>query len=186
MNGPAEFTDPPRFPEGTPEYAAYAAQLGPELAKFAAGEPPYGHEQATDLPHEPFVQCLRDDPHDEHDWPNIFKGGVSRCIGRADYSGPQPRTLGEQIDALLAQVPDDPMSADDVAAVTDKQRGWESSIRAMCALYAAVDEASDTQEHRGALGAVVAMLEVTAIPIDELQIMMAIAVGFLVHPEGRS
>lgn len=146
MNGPAEFTDPPRFPEGTPEYAAYAAQLGPELAKFAAGEPPYGHEQAT----------------------------------------PQPRTLGEHIDELLAQMPDEPMSAEDVAAVTDKQRGWESSIRAMCALYAAVDEASDTQEHRGALGAVVAMLEVTAIPIDELQIMMAIAVGFLVHPEGRS
>lgn len=31
----------PRFPKGTPEYDAYAAELRAELAKFAAGEPPY-------------------------------------------------------------------------------------------------------------------------------------------------
>ena len=31
----------PRFPEGTPEYAEYAAKLREELAKFSAGEPPY-------------------------------------------------------------------------------------------------------------------------------------------------
>lgn len=36
--------------------------------------------------HEPFVQCGSDRPHDEHDWPNVYKGGVHRCIGRADYS----------------------------------------------------------------------------------------------------
>jgi len=29
------------FPEGTPEYAAYAAALKAELAKFSAMEPPY-------------------------------------------------------------------------------------------------------------------------------------------------
>lgn len=38
------FTDPPRHPEGTPEYAAYAAELKAELAKFAAGEAPYAYE----------------------------------------------------------------------------------------------------------------------------------------------
>lgn len=31
----------PRYPEGTPEYAAYAAELGTELGKFARGEEPY-------------------------------------------------------------------------------------------------------------------------------------------------
>lgn len=31
----------PRYPKGTPEYAAYAAQLRAELAKFANHEPPY-------------------------------------------------------------------------------------------------------------------------------------------------
>jgi hypothetical protein len=35
--GPAR----PRFPEGTPEYAAYRRELTAELAKFTAGEPPY-------------------------------------------------------------------------------------------------------------------------------------------------
>lgn len=35
------FTDPPRYPEGTPEYRAYAAELRGELAKWAAGEAPY-------------------------------------------------------------------------------------------------------------------------------------------------
>lgn len=31
----------PRYPEGTPEYAAYAAELRAELAKWANYEPPY-------------------------------------------------------------------------------------------------------------------------------------------------
>lgn len=31
----------PRFPAGTPEYAAYAAELRAELAKFANREAPY-------------------------------------------------------------------------------------------------------------------------------------------------
>lgn len=31
----------PKYPEGTPEYDAYAAALRVELAKFAAHEPPY-------------------------------------------------------------------------------------------------------------------------------------------------
>lgn len=46
---PPAFTDPPRFPEGTPEYAAYKAELDVELAKFAKGEPPYEqvHAYAT-------------------------------------------------------------------------------------------------------------------------------------------
>lgn len=30
-----------KYPPGTPEYDAYAAELRAELAKFAAGEPPY-------------------------------------------------------------------------------------------------------------------------------------------------
>lgn len=37
----------PRFPEGTPEYEAYAAQLRAELAKFAAGEPPYDGDERS-------------------------------------------------------------------------------------------------------------------------------------------
>jgi hypothetical protein len=36
----AEIT-PPKYPEGTPEYAAYVAELIPELEKFARREPPY-------------------------------------------------------------------------------------------------------------------------------------------------
>jgi hypothetical protein len=32
---------PPKFPEGTPEYDAYAAELRVELAKFSRGEAPY-------------------------------------------------------------------------------------------------------------------------------------------------
>ena len=40
--------DQPRFPEGTPEYDAYRAELAVELAKFAAGEAPYEFD-ATDL-----------------------------------------------------------------------------------------------------------------------------------------
>jgi hypothetical protein len=35
------FADPPLYPAGTPEYAAYADELRIELDKFAAGEPPY-------------------------------------------------------------------------------------------------------------------------------------------------
>lgn len=31
-----------KYPPGTPEYEAYVAELRAELAKFAAGEPPYG------------------------------------------------------------------------------------------------------------------------------------------------
>ena len=40
-DGPAEFTDPPRYPAGTPEYDAYAVELRAELGKFARREPPY-------------------------------------------------------------------------------------------------------------------------------------------------
>lgn len=36
-----EFIDPPRFPEGTPEYDAYAAELKTELAKWVGGEGEY-------------------------------------------------------------------------------------------------------------------------------------------------
>lgn len=35
----------PRFPQGTPGYEAYAAALRVELAKFAAGEPPYPYPE---------------------------------------------------------------------------------------------------------------------------------------------
>lgn len=38
---------PPTFPVGTPEYAAYAAKLRAELAKFAAGEEPYPYGSAA-------------------------------------------------------------------------------------------------------------------------------------------
>jgi hypothetical protein len=31
----------PKYPEGTPEYERYAAELRAELVKFAKGEPPY-------------------------------------------------------------------------------------------------------------------------------------------------
>ncbi len=37
----------PRFPEGTPEYAAYRAELTEELGKFARGEEPYPYEPKT-------------------------------------------------------------------------------------------------------------------------------------------
>jgi hypothetical protein len=37
----------PAFPKGTPEYAAYEAQLRIELAKFVAGEAPYGFTNDT-------------------------------------------------------------------------------------------------------------------------------------------
>lgn len=37
----------PRFPEGTPEYAAYAAELREELAKFVAHEPPYDVDELS-------------------------------------------------------------------------------------------------------------------------------------------
>jgi hypothetical protein len=36
----------PRYPAGTPEHTAYAAELRTELTKFAAGEPPYEYEEA--------------------------------------------------------------------------------------------------------------------------------------------
>lgn len=35
----------PQFPEGTPKYAAYAAALRTELAKFAAGDAPYEYQR---------------------------------------------------------------------------------------------------------------------------------------------
>ncbi len=37
----------PRFPEGTPEYAAYAAELRAELRKFANHEPPYDQDELS-------------------------------------------------------------------------------------------------------------------------------------------
>lgn len=35
------YQDPPPFPEGSPEYLAYRAELAAELRKFAAGEHPH-------------------------------------------------------------------------------------------------------------------------------------------------
>lgn len=37
----------PQYPEGTPEYDAYVSELRTELAKFAAGEPPYEYDTPT-------------------------------------------------------------------------------------------------------------------------------------------
>lgn len=37
----------PKYPKGTPEYDAYAAELAVELAKFAAGEAPYTYPTST-------------------------------------------------------------------------------------------------------------------------------------------
>ena len=37
----------PRYPQGTPEYDAYAAELCGELAKFAAGQDPYPYPSAA-------------------------------------------------------------------------------------------------------------------------------------------
>jgi len=42
------------FPEGTPEYAAYAAALKAELAKFVAGEPPYAPFDRDSYDHDSF------------------------------------------------------------------------------------------------------------------------------------
>jgi hypothetical protein len=44
----------PKFPPGTPEYEAYAAELAVELKKFAAGEPPYHAVRPT--PPVPLVE----------------------------------------------------------------------------------------------------------------------------------
>lgn len=38
----------PRYPRGTPEHDRYVAELGVELAKFAAGEHPYEIEAGAD------------------------------------------------------------------------------------------------------------------------------------------
>lgn len=43
-----------KYPPGSPEYEAYAAELRAELAKFAAGEPPY------DRPVEGYPGAARD------------------------------------------------------------------------------------------------------------------------------
>jgi hypothetical protein len=43
---PSPYTNPPRFPEGTPEYDAYATELRAELDKFKNGEAPY--DQGTE------------------------------------------------------------------------------------------------------------------------------------------
>jgi hypothetical protein len=40
----------PRFPEGTPEYAAYRQELQVELDKFARGEEPYPYRRLIDDP----------------------------------------------------------------------------------------------------------------------------------------
>lgn len=37
----------PRFPQGTPEYDAYAAELREELRKWVAHEPPYDVDETT-------------------------------------------------------------------------------------------------------------------------------------------
>lgn len=43
-----EGEDPsPKFPEGTPEYEAYRAELKTELSKFARGEEPYPYPDTT-------------------------------------------------------------------------------------------------------------------------------------------
>jgi hypothetical protein len=36
-----------KYPPGSPEYEAYAAELRAELAKFAAGEPPYDGDRES-------------------------------------------------------------------------------------------------------------------------------------------
>lgn len=43
----------PKYPEGTPEYEAYRKDLAVELARFAAGEPPYQFSRPT--PDAPLV-----------------------------------------------------------------------------------------------------------------------------------
>lgn len=43
----------PLYPEGTPEYAAYKAELTEELRKWVAGEPPYARE-AEEEPYSPY------------------------------------------------------------------------------------------------------------------------------------
>jgi hypothetical protein len=44
----------PKYPEGTPEYEAYREQLAVELARFAAGEPPY--QVARPIPPAPLIE----------------------------------------------------------------------------------------------------------------------------------
>lgn len=43
----------PLYPTGTPEYAAYEAELKEELRKWVAGEPPYTRD-VEDEPYNPF------------------------------------------------------------------------------------------------------------------------------------
>lgn len=50
--------DEPKHPAGTPEHEAYAGELRAELAKFAAGEPPYEHDpDILDLIHRYGEAC---------------------------------------------------------------------------------------------------------------------------------
>lgn len=70
----------PQFPIGTPEYAAYEAELKEELGKFARGEEPYPYEPEQDSEHPPpritaaMVEALRlpgkrrRTAMDEEDW----------------------------------------------------------------------------------------------------------------------
>ncbi len=42
----------PKYPEGTPEYAARAAEMKTELGKFARGDAPYEYEKDPLMRHE--------------------------------------------------------------------------------------------------------------------------------------
>ena len=79
----------PTFPEGTPEHAAYAAELREELSKFARGETPYPYEGDGNC-----SKCGR---------PNPPQGCAINCGARMDdamqTSAPAP-TLADDVAAL--------------------------------------------------------------------------------------
>lgn len=66
-----------KFPEGTPEYAAYAAELKTELDKFAKGEAPYEYDKAT----TPAVRLTVQHVHEGRTYHLVqFRGSVAHPV----------------------------------------------------------------------------------------------------------
>ncbi len=95
-----DFSELPQYPEGTPEYDAYVAELKPELAKFVKGEPPYeyGPIDRTAILSKPIDSLMNSGARDDA----LLQADLS--TGRADRRAlaivppAKPLTLIELID----------------------------------------------------------------------------------------
>ncbi|HEX8106118.1 MAG TPA: hypothetical protein VF516_00255 [Kofleriaceae bacterium] len=99
----AELTDQPRYPEGTPEHTAYAAELRSELDKFAKGEPPYEYgpvDKAAILTKEP-IDSLLSGAVEPKSLMALVNDAIAAAVHSEQLTG-APSTIRERSDARAA------------------------------------------------------------------------------------